>query len=868
MDPFGDVGPSHPLLSPSPNSHLLQQVLCKFVWSCPVCLGICSCSACRKKGATRPYQPKGTFLGAPTKHVADPRSVETLVDFARGNLGWIKNPAEIMPGKRKRASTSDTAHNGLNHGQVPIDPALDDKERPGPSGFTAINSPSETPFADVEGRFLPASTEGGGGTGSNSFDSVQAHLLIAQQPRIKEEEARVGGLNQNQGFLHGEPDAMGRGAEIGFAAGRTMPTSHRNRNVSNQTHHPPLGSNVAPRGGRLPDDQSRTAPSLTALESNPLAFVAAAGLRLLPGDDSNQWGDTTPMASQPPRELCIQTCLLERRPSPSPGSAAPAPAPEPSPPRLLPRRPRVKTALSFGLNSLRPERESQIGDWVQKTKVANRWAKNLKKKCLVVTLRPPLERFGALVDELLEREKVTSDLFSTVPQARSGSAADSEREESPPREEAKRKRGGPKKIDHNIDPLSDPDEASFSDTRIGGSSGPGRNKQAQRRQFLSSPHHGAAKQEVLTVLKHQPRQFKELETEEDMLAREECKDEERQRRVAEEEAVRIQREREEAEKAALEAERLRVRSEEEAALEAERLRIRAEEKAARKAARAKLRAEKKVQRRREADRNAKLVAAGVLASSDVEEYFSEPYSTSESESDAAEEPQTLDATDDSYRMLIPHDWSFAVIIDRTTNFGGWRDSYTFLDLPLDRSPLSPRGRPSEEALLPSRSNSDRSATLSPAGGRGGHRQGSVPHGVDASFGVGGVAPSPSGEWDRRQSAVDVKKYSFGGQSEDESAVVVAKKRRIRRVEVKPGKWAEAEITESEDEGSGDDVVPAQPPAEPGINEWEAMDLGGGTEKERSGERQQEEQENAEGMVMEVGDEYERRWNRENRRRWF
>jgi hypothetical protein len=41
----------------------------------------------RRRGKqSKPYQPKGTYLGASTKHVADARSVESLVDFSRGNL--------------------------------------------------------------------------------------------------------------------------------------------------------------------------------------------------------------------------------------------------------------------------------------------------------------------------------------------------------------------------------------------------------------------------------------------------------------------------------------------------------------------------------------------------------------------------------------------------------------------------------------------------------------------------------------------------------------------------------------------------------------------------------------------------------------
>lgn len=58
-------------------------------WKCPRCLGICSCGQCRREGGTTPYEPHGTLVGHDTKRVADPRSVESLVDFSRSNLNWI-----------------------------------------------------------------------------------------------------------------------------------------------------------------------------------------------------------------------------------------------------------------------------------------------------------------------------------------------------------------------------------------------------------------------------------------------------------------------------------------------------------------------------------------------------------------------------------------------------------------------------------------------------------------------------------------------------------------------------------------------------------------------------------------------------------
>lgn len=67
-------------------------------WECPKCLKICSCGACRRRDPSQvPYQPKGTLLGHDTRLVADPRSVESLVDFSRTNLAWLKGETDTNP---------------------------------------------------------------------------------------------------------------------------------------------------------------------------------------------------------------------------------------------------------------------------------------------------------------------------------------------------------------------------------------------------------------------------------------------------------------------------------------------------------------------------------------------------------------------------------------------------------------------------------------------------------------------------------------------------------------------------------------------------------------------------------------------------
>ena len=59
-------------------------------WKCPHCRRVCNTGNCRRDPRQHPYEPKGTLLGHDTKKVADPRSVEVLVDFSVSNLNWLK----------------------------------------------------------------------------------------------------------------------------------------------------------------------------------------------------------------------------------------------------------------------------------------------------------------------------------------------------------------------------------------------------------------------------------------------------------------------------------------------------------------------------------------------------------------------------------------------------------------------------------------------------------------------------------------------------------------------------------------------------------------------------------------------------------
>ena len=71
-----------------------QSIMEDLYWKCPKCRKICTCSTCSKDPKNKPYEPKGTVLGHDTRKVADPRSVESLVDFSASNMHWVKKAGD------------------------------------------------------------------------------------------------------------------------------------------------------------------------------------------------------------------------------------------------------------------------------------------------------------------------------------------------------------------------------------------------------------------------------------------------------------------------------------------------------------------------------------------------------------------------------------------------------------------------------------------------------------------------------------------------------------------------------------------------------------------------------------------------------
>ncbi|EAW10061.1 putative JmjC domain protein [Aspergillus clavatus NRRL 1] len=116
-----------------------------YYWKCPKCQKICSCAACRRDPAMNPFEPKSLLLGHDTRKIADPRSVESLVDFRQSNLRWLKKAGDDEIGRLKKhqKDADDRRHQAMiehciqleespestdpstDYGDIPVDPALE-----------------------------------------------------------------------------------------------------------------------------------------------------------------------------------------------------------------------------------------------------------------------------------------------------------------------------------------------------------------------------------------------------------------------------------------------------------------------------------------------------------------------------------------------------------------------------------------------------------------------------------------------------------------------------------------------------------------------------------------------------------------------
>jgi hypothetical protein len=179
-------------------------------WQCPQCLKMCSCGYCRRtKPDQIPYQPKGTLLGHETKLVADARSVESLVDFSKTNLGWLKDASDNDPKNSHRMrKLVAKAQEEKSREEVLDDeltsPIVDHATLPGANGMTidpalggSLEGESHAPIAPMMALQDHDMNDDGSFAESHQFVSPSD---VLNQP-IESEYPEPGGFGSNQRMM-------------------------------------------------------------------------------------------------------------------------------------------------------------------------------------------------------------------------------------------------------------------------------------------------------------------------------------------------------------------------------------------------------------------------------------------------------------------------------------------------------------------------------------------------------------------------------------------------------------------------------------------------------------------------------------------
>ncbi|KAL6707206.1 hypothetical protein ACN47E_004753 [Coniothyrium glycines] len=127
-------------------------VMENYHWKCPHCKRVCNTGACRRDPRQHPYEPKGTLLGHDTKKVADPRSVECLVDFSVSNLNWLREEDGMAQSAMQRRMEQAER-------EKEADPSLDARFIDEDHAFTRFGI-TYSPIEDANGNVDDASGRG------------------------------------------------------------------------------------------------------------------------------------------------------------------------------------------------------------------------------------------------------------------------------------------------------------------------------------------------------------------------------------------------------------------------------------------------------------------------------------------------------------------------------------------------------------------------------------------------------------------------------------------------------------------------------------------------------------------------------------
>ena len=136
---------------------LPQVAMEKPQWLCPRCRKICNCDTCRRDPVVNPHEPYNVLLGHDTRKIADPRSVESLVNLRLTNRKWLQmfgNDTKRRLENRQQQATERRAQMLKDH-QILVDSIESDSSNGSPSNthdndaFIPVD-----PSLELDGSFM------------------------------------------------------------------------------------------------------------------------------------------------------------------------------------------------------------------------------------------------------------------------------------------------------------------------------------------------------------------------------------------------------------------------------------------------------------------------------------------------------------------------------------------------------------------------------------------------------------------------------------------------------------------------------------------------------------------------------------------
>ncbi|KAF7513352.1 hypothetical protein GJ744_009773 [Endocarpon pusillum] len=175
-----------------------QEILAEKDWKCPRCRNFCICRRCREKPGWKMIEPPSIMLGHDTKKVADPRSVESLVDYSQSNISWLQKVGDDgTQDTRRLQRRKQAAEKAKAKPDVLGDHYVEDADTTRPENSAVENSLLR--LAHQEGIPIDPDLENGAGEANTDGESQEEEDRYNENP----EEAGVGDVFQS--YRHGPP---------------------------------------------------------------------------------------------------------------------------------------------------------------------------------------------------------------------------------------------------------------------------------------------------------------------------------------------------------------------------------------------------------------------------------------------------------------------------------------------------------------------------------------------------------------------------------------------------------------------------------------------------------------------------------------